>query len=95
MQDYIVERIKSEANFIVENKSTVRAVAKSFGLSKSTIHRDLTKLLPTINPALAEKVREVLSFNTTVRHIRGGIATKRRWQHINGYVKSMEEFNKC
>ena len=65
--------------YIVENKTTVRQTAKVFGISKSTVHKDLTEKLPVINHALATQVREVLDVNKSERHIRGGLATKEKY----------------
>lgn len=75
IEDWVVE----EARFIIANKSTLRQAAKEFGLSKSTIHRDMRERLPKLNPSLYEKVGEVLNFNLAERHIRGGASTAKRW----------------
>lgn len=72
----IEERVLEIANYIVENNSTVRQTAKQFGVSKSTVHKDITERLETINKSLAVQVRRVLDVNKSERHLRGGMATK-------------------
>jgi putative DeoR family transcriptional regulator (stage III sporulation protein D) len=76
LHDYIRERTIKVGEYFLETKSTVRAIAKTFGVSKSTVHKDLTERLPAINPELAEKVKEILEYHKSIRHIRGGEATK-------------------
>ncbi len=83
MKDYIEERAVEIANYIVDEKSTVRQAAKKFGVSKSTIHKDVTERLLRINPSLAGKVRKVLDLNKSERHIRGGLATKEKYLHMH------------
>ena len=73
------ERCVVLASYLVENRATVRATAQRFGISKSTVHKDLTEKLPAINHALASQVREVLDVNKSERHIRGGLATKEKY----------------
>ena len=80
MNEYIEERTIEVANYIIENKSTVRAAAKHFNISKSTIHKDITERLKHINRALAKEVRMVLDENKSERHIRGGMATKQKYK---------------
>ena len=65
--------------YIVEHGSTVRDTAKSFGISKSTVHKDVSKRLQTINPVLYRQVKKVLEHNKAQRHIRGGLATKNKY----------------
>lgn len=79
MKDYIEERVRNLANYIVENKATVRQAAAVYGVSKSTVHQDVTKKLEGIDRRLAKKVRKVLDVNKEERHIRGGIATKNKY----------------
>ncbi len=79
MKGYIEERAIKMAQYIVETKSTVRQTAKTFGISKSTVHKDVTQRLLHINPALATAAREVLDVNKSERHIRGGLATKEKY----------------
>ena len=71
MKDYIEERAIEIANFIIEEKATVRQTAKKFGVSKSTVHKDVTERLLQINPSLAARARIVLDVNKSERHIRG------------------------
>jgi len=76
MKDYISERVITLANYIIENKSTVRDTAKKFGISKSTVHKDITERLSKLNKSLYRETRKVLDKNKAERHLRGGIATK-------------------
>ncbi len=69
------------AGYIVQNQATVRSAAKQFGLSKSTVHKDVSERILHINPSLAEQVRKVLDVNKSERHIRGGMATKEKYLH--------------
>lgn len=80
MKDYIEERVLELAGYIIETGSTVRAAAKKFKISKSTVHKDITERLKEINPALASKVKAVLDNNKAERHIRGGLATKHKYE---------------
>ncbi len=82
MKDYIDKRVTCLANYIIENNATVRSCAKGFGISKSTVHKDVTVRLEKSNKALFEKVREVLETNKTQRHIRGGNATRQKYERI-------------
>lgn len=84
MKGYIEERAVSLANYIIENNATVRQTAKEFGISKSTVHKDVTERLGVVNPALAKRTRSVLDVNKSERHIRGGLATKEKYLHKNG-----------
>lgn len=81
MKDYIEERAIDIANYIIENNATVRQAAKQFGISKSTVHKDVTERLEQVNPALAGEARKVLDVNKSERHIRGGMATKEKYLH--------------
>ncbi len=76
------DRCEQLAKHIVQSGDTVRDTAKIFGLSKSTVHKDVTEKLSHINPSLFGAVREVLDVNKSVRHLRGGEATKRRYQQL-------------
>lgn len=82
LKDYIEERAVEIANYIIESNSTVRQTAKKFGISKSTVHKDVTERLIQINPALAAQTRKVLDTNKSERHIRGGLATKEKYLHL-------------
>lgn len=82
MKGILDERAVSLAQFIVSNKSTVRSAAKVFGVSKSTVHKDVTERLKVLSPALYSQVREVLKENKAERHLRGGMATRRKYKGI-------------
>ena len=75
------ERAQELALYIIENKTTVRAAATRFGISKSTVHKDVAERLAHINPSLAKQARIVLDINKSERHIRGGMATKEKYLH--------------
>lgn len=77
----IEERAVEIAEYIVDNNATVRQTAKQFGISKSTVHKDITERLLAIHPALAERTRQVLDLNKSERHIRGGMATREKYLH--------------
>ena len=72
---------EERANYIIENNTTVRQTAKQFGISKSTVHKDLTERLSQINESLASDARKILDKNKSERHIRGGLATKDKYLH--------------
>lgn len=78
----IEDRAVILARYIVENKSTVRAAAKQFGISKSTVHKDITEHLPVIAPQLYPEVKRVMEINKKERHIRGGMATKHKYENM-------------
>ncbi|TFD97014.1 sporulation transcriptional regulator SpoIIID [Jeotgalibacillus sp. R-1-5s-1] len=80
MHDYIRERTISAGRHIVETGETVRATAKTFGVSKSTVHKDLTERLPELQPALADEVKHILNYHKSIRHLRGGLATKKKYE---------------
>lgn len=79
MQDYILQRVMEIAEYIMETGFTVRQTAQVFGVSKSTVHKDVTERLPQINANLAGDVRKVLERNKAERHLRGGEATRRKY----------------
>lgn len=81
MKTYIEERAIEIANYIIENNATVRQAAKNFGISKSTVHKDVTERLEQVNPSLAAEARKVIDVNKSERHIRGGMATKEKYAH--------------
>lgn len=83
MKDYISDRCLTLAHYIIENKATVRGAAKKFGISKSTVHKDISERLITINPALAAEIRTILDENKAERHIRGGLATQKKYKKIS------------
>ena len=78
----IEERAVELAHYIIESKDTVRGAAKRFGISKSTVHKDVSERLLKINPILASNVRRILDDNKAERHIRGGMATKIKYSHL-------------
>ena len=80
MRSHIEERAIVVAKYILERNTTVRQTAKTFGVSKSTIHKDVTERLEEINPSLAKEVKMVLEKNKSERHIRGGMATKLKYE---------------
>lgn len=75
----VEQRAAIIGEFIIENKSTVRETAKKFGVSKSTVHKDVSQRLKNVNPILYREVREILEINKSQRHIRGGLATKKKY----------------
>ena len=79
MKGIVEERAAMLGEYIIENGATVRSTAKKFGVSKSTVHKDVSQRLKTLNPALYREVRRVLDINKSERHIRGGIATKNKY----------------
>ena len=80
MQTDIEERVRDLAVYLLENRTTVRAAAQRFGISKSTVHKDLTERLPRLSPGLFVQVRQLLEWNKAQRHIRGGLATRRKYK---------------
>ncbi|MBZ4687948.1 MAG: spoIIID [Clostridiales bacterium] len=83
MQDYIRQRVLEISRHIIENGATVRQTAAKFGVSKSTVHKDVTERLPRINKELTEKVRNILDKNKAERHLRGGEATRKKYREEN------------
>ena len=82
LKSYIEERAVEVANFIINSNSTVRETAKKFGISKSTVHKDITDRVEKIDPELARSVRKILEINKAERHIRGGLATREKYLHM-------------
>ncbi|MPN04544.1 Stage III sporulation protein D [bioreactor metagenome] len=82
MNTTVETRAVELGEYIVKNGSTVRATAKKFGISKSTVHMDVATRLKRLNPSLFSEVRKVLETNKAQRHLRGGIATKEKYQRI-------------
>lgn len=76
------ERAAALALYLIENRTTVCAAAKKFGISKSTVHKDLSERLPVYNRTLYLQVKEILEENKAQRHIRGGLATRRKYKGI-------------
>ena len=81
MKGIVEERAVELGEYIIESKATVRKAAKKFGVSKSTVHKDVAERLLHINPALARQARVVLDINKSERHIRGGMATREKYLH--------------
>ncbi len=82
MPDTMEERACELAVYMIETGATVRAAAQHFGISKSTVHKDLSQRLPQYNKQLYEQVRQVLDVNKRERHIRGGMATQRKYKKV-------------
>ena len=82
MTDNMEQRARELAGYIIENRTTIRAAAKQFGVSKSTVHKDLSQRLETINRPLYLAVKEVLDINKAERHIRGGMATRKKYKGL-------------
>ncbi len=83
MKPYIEKRAVEIGTYIVEKNATVRQAAKNFGVSKSTVHKDVAERLPQIDVELAKEARSVLDVNKSERHIRGGMATRKKYAHIH------------
>ena len=82
MKNYIEQRVLEIANYCLNNNATVRESAKRFGISKSTVHKDITERLPELNHEFYEEVKKVLETNKAERHLRGGEATKQKYAHM-------------
>lgn len=80
MLSSIEERACDLASYLIDNRTTVRDAAARFGISKSTVHKDLTERLQRVNPGLYAQVRQLLDWNKSQRHIRGGLATRRKYR---------------
>ena len=83
MKENMEERAERLALYIIENKTTVRAAAQKFGISKSTVHKDISERLPQFNRGLYQQVKAVLEVNKAQRHIRGGIATREKYLRLH------------
>ena len=83
MKPYIEKRAVEIGTYIVEKSATVRQAAKNFGVSKSTVHKDVAERLPQIDVELAKEARSVLDVNKSERHSRGGMATRKKYAHIH------------
>lgn len=82
IKENLDERAEELALYLIENKTTVRAAAKKYGVSKSTVHKDISERLPQVNRTLYLQVKEVLDENKAQRHIRGGLATRKKYKGI-------------
>ena len=80
MKGNMEERAERLAQYIIENRTTVRAAAQKFGISNSTVHKDISERLPQFNRVLYLQVKEILEVNKAQRHIRGGIATRKKYR---------------
>ena len=85
LKEYIEKRCMEIAEYIIRHDATVRQTAKAFGVSKSTVHKDITERLQELNPAIARQARQVLDLNKAERHIRGGMATKKMYDSKRKY----------
>lgn len=90
MKGIVEERAAMLGEYIIENKATVRSAAKKFGISKSTVHKDVSQRLKNVNPVLYKEVREILETNKRQRHIRGGIATKHKYEILKKIKQKSE-----
>jgi len=86
--DYIEERARKCAEHIIRTGCTVRACSAYFGISKSTVHKDVSERLKYVDEELYERTRQVLEQNLSERHIRGGIATKKKYQRVGSTTKN-------
>ena len=81
MKSIVEERAVELGEYIIESGATVRSAAKKFGVSKSTVHKDVSERLKSVNPQLYREVKTILEINKAQRHIRGGMATRKKYQH--------------
>lgn len=88
MKGVVEERAVELGEYILENKETVRAAARKFGISKSTVHKDVSQRLKKLNPALYSEVKKILDINKSQRYIRGGLATKNKYLKLSMSKKS-------
>ena len=82
MQEYIRKRVLDISSYILDSRATVRQAATVFGVSKSTVHKDLTERLPGVNKKMATKIKDILEYNKSERHLRGGEATRKKYQEL-------------
>ncbi|MBQ1991189.1 MAG: sporulation transcriptional regulator SpoIIID [Clostridia bacterium] len=82
MKGIVEERAVELGQYIIESKATVRSAAKKFGVSKSTVHKDVSERLRYVNPQLYNQVKAVLEINKAQRHIRGGMATRKKYKGL-------------
>lgn len=83
MDYYVRQRVLKTTDIFLSEKSTVREVARKVDCSKSTVHKDLTERLPLLNQSLFVEVKKLLEYNKSIRHLRGGEATKQRFLEMN------------
>lgn len=84
MHDYIYQRVLEISHYMIETRATVREAARNFGVSKSTVHKDITERLPQINSHLGRQIKNILDTNKAERHLRGGEATRRKYLSLKG-----------
>ncbi len=89
MDDLVGKRAVEIGRYIADNKCTVRAAAKKLGISKSTVHKDISERLKDIDSLLYEQAEQVLQFNKAQRHIRGGNATKKKYEQVRNMKKNL------
>ena len=89
MRNQLTKRVLLEGEYIAETGATVRLTAKKFGIGKSTVHKDMTERLKGIDVSLYNKVKEILKTNKDERHLRGGIATKKKYQNKKQLLKEV------
>lgn len=87
MQDYIQKRVLDICDYILESQATVRRAAQVFQVSKSTVHKDMTERLPSLNKQLAREIKNILEYNKAERHLRGGEATRRKYKDLHGQLQ--------
>ena len=95
MQEYIQKRVLEISNYIIESSATVRQTATVFGVSKSTVHKDVTERLPLINEFIAAQVKDILENNKAEPHLRGGMATKLKYAKEHEKQKALLEQEKA
>ncbi|ARK22225.1 stage III sporulation protein D [Sporosarcina sp. P26b] len=88
MHEQIRKRCVRLGKLLIETNLTVRALANATGYSKSTVHKDLTERLPNVDPCLSRKVAEILAYHKSIRHLRGGEATRQKWKNENEAQKA-------
>ncbi len=93
MKDHIWKRVLEVSRYISRTKATVRDAARVFGVSKSTVHKDVTERLPKINRELAQRVKQVLEYNKSERHLRGGEATRKKYIEETPVMQEAEAQN--
>lgn len=83
MKAYIEDRTREIANYMLETGCTIRDAAKKFHISKATVHRDMSERLPKVNPQLSEKIEELMGYHISIRHIKGGLSTRKKYRNEN------------
>lgn len=86
MKGIVEERAVELGHYIIESKATVRKAAQKFGVSKSTVHKDVSERLKYVDPKLYTEVKHILEINKAQRHIRGGMATKNKYKNNNNHI---------